>query len=58
MNTRNEHARKCPEDDCVRRQGRSSESQDKPGVAEWQLRLYVAGQAAKSIAALGNLQRM
>jgi circadian clock protein KaiB len=27
-------------------------------VAEWQLRLYVAGQTAKSIAALDNLRRV
>jgi circadian clock protein KaiB len=26
--------------------------------AEWQLRLYVAGKTAKSVAALANLQRM
>jgi circadian clock protein KaiB len=31
---------------------------DKPGVAEWQLRLYVAGQTAKSIAAFDNLKRV
>ena len=29
-----------------------------PGGAEWQLRLYVAGQTAKSIAALDNLKRL
>jgi circadian clock protein KaiB len=28
------------------------------GAAEWQLRLYVAGQTAKSIAALDNLKRV
>jgi circadian clock protein KaiB len=28
------------------------------GAAEWQLRLYVAGQTAKSIAALANLRRI
>jgi circadian clock protein KaiB len=33
-------------------------AQDKPGVAEWQLRLYVAGQTAKSIAAFDNLKRV
>jgi circadian clock protein KaiB len=33
-------------------------SEDTPGVAEWQLRLYVAGQTAKSTAALDNLKRM
>ena len=33
-------------------------SEDKPGVAEWQLRLYVAGQTAKSVAALDNLKRL
>jgi circadian clock protein KaiB len=33
-------------------------AEDKPGVAEWQLRLYVAGQTAKSIAAFDNLQRV
>jgi circadian clock protein KaiB len=29
-----------------------------PGPAEWQLRLYVAGHTARSIAALANLQRL
>ena len=29
-----------------------------PGGAEWQLRLYVAGQTARSIAALDNLRRL
>jgi len=33
-------------------------AEDKPGVAEWQLRLYVAGQTAKSIAAFDNLKRV
>ena len=33
-------------------------SEDEPGVAEWQLRLYVAGQTAKSTAALDNLKRV
>ena len=33
-------------------------SEDRPGVAEWQLRLYVAGQTAKSVAALDNLKRL
>ena len=33
-------------------------AEDTPGVAEWQLRLYVAGQTAKSTAALDNLKRM
>jgi circadian clock protein KaiB len=33
-------------------------SEDKPGVAEWQLRLYVAGQTPKSIAAFDNLKRV
>ena len=33
-------------------------AQDKPGVAEWQLRLYVAGQTAKSSAAFDNLKRV
>jgi circadian clock protein KaiB len=33
-------------------------SEDKPGVAEWQLRLYVAGQTAKSVAAFDNLKRV
>lgn len=32
--------------------------EEQPGVAEWQLRLYVAGQTAKSIAALENLKRV
>ena len=29
-----------------------------PAAAEWQLRLYVAGQTAKSISALDNLKRV
>ena len=33
-------------------------SEDTPGVAEWQLRLYVAGQTAKSAAAFDNLKRV
>ena len=33
-------------------------SEEKPGVAEWQLRLYVAGQTAKSVAAFENLKRV
>ena len=33
-------------------------SEDTPGVAEWQLRLYVAGQTAKSVAAFDNLKRV
>jgi circadian clock protein KaiB len=33
-------------------------NEDRPGVAEWQLRLYVAGQTAKSIAAFDNLKRV
>ena len=33
-------------------------SEDEAGAAEWQLRLYVAGQTAKSIAALNNLKRV
>jgi circadian clock protein KaiB len=32
--------------------------EEQPGVAEWQLRLYVAGQTAKSIAAFENLKRV
>ena len=28
------------------------------GAAEWELRLYVAGQTSKSVAALANLQRI
>ena len=35
----------------------SPAAQDKP-VAEWQLRLYVAGQTAKSAAAFDNLKRV
>jgi circadian clock protein KaiB len=35
-----------------------SPSEFQPGAAEWQLRLYVAGQTAKSIAALDNLKRV
>ena len=33
-------------------------SEDKPGIAEWQLRLYVAGQTPKSTAAFDNLKRV
>lgn len=29
-----------------------------PGVPEWQLKLYVAGQTPKSLAALSNLRRV
>ncbi len=29
-----------------------------PRRAEWELRLYVAGQTARSVAALGNLERI
>ena len=32
--------------------------EESPDVAEWQLRLYVAGQTAKSIAAFDNLKRV
>ena len=32
--------------------------EDQPGVAEWQLRLYVAGQTPKSTAAFDNLKRV
>jgi circadian clock protein KaiB len=32
--------------------------EEQPGVAEWQLRLYVAGQTAKSAAAFDNLKRV
>jgi circadian clock protein KaiB len=32
--------------------------EEQPDVAEWQLRLYVAGQTAKSIAAFDNLKRV
>ena len=32
--------------------------EEQPGVAEWQLRLYVAGQTAKSTAAFENLKRV
>jgi circadian clock protein KaiB len=31
---------------------------ESPPVPEWQLRLYVAGQTAKSVAALANLKRL
>ena len=33
-------------------------SEDEAGAAEWQLRLYVAGQTAKSMAAFDNLKRV
>jgi circadian clock protein KaiB len=29
-----------------------------PGIKEWELRLYVAGQTPRSLAALSNLQRL
>ncbi len=32
--------------------------EESPDVAEWQLRLYVAGQTAKSVAAFDNLKRV
>ncbi len=32
--------------------------EEQPDVPEWQLRLYVAGQTAKSIAAFDNLKRV
>ena len=32
--------------------------EERPGVAEWQLRLYVAGRTAKSTAAFENLKRV
>ena len=32
--------------------------EERPDVPEWQLRLYVAGQTAKSIAAFENLKRV
>ena len=32
--------------------------EEQPDVAEWQLRLYIAGQTAKSMAALVNLKRV
>ena len=32
--------------------------EEQPDVAEWQLRLYIAGQTAKSMAALENLKRV
>jgi circadian clock protein KaiB len=37
---------------------RAAAREGKRGAAEWQLRLYVAGQTAKSIAALDNLRRV
>jgi circadian clock protein KaiB len=36
----------------------ANDAADKATVPEWQLRLYVAGQTAKSIAALDNLKRL
>jgi len=30
----------------------------KPGAAEWELRLYIAGQSPKAMSALSNLQRI
>ena len=32
--------------------------EEQPDVAEWQLRLYIAGQTAKSVAAFENLKRV
>lgn len=37
---------------------RSSGKQKKPREKAWALRLYVAGQTPKSVAALGNLKRL
>jgi circadian clock protein KaiB len=31
---------------------------DKPSVAEWELRLYVAGQSPRSVTALNNLRKI
>ncbi len=45
----------------LRNQVRNDAARDaanETGAAEWQLRLYVAGQTAKSIAALENLKRV
>lgn len=38
--------------------GRLRGTEPSPTVPEWQLRLYVAGQTAKSVAALANLKRL
>jgi circadian clock protein KaiB len=40
------------------RRSKKASAEDAPAAAEWQLRLYVAGQTAKSIAALENLKRV
>lgn len=37
---------------------RSPSKKPKPAKAEWELRLYVAGQSKKSLAALSNLRRL
>ena len=40
------------------RAGKSAASLSDKAVAEWQLRLYVAGQTPKSVAAFDNLKRV
>lgn len=52
MSARKTAPKKAPADDAV------VLHDERPDVAEWQLRLYVAGQTAKSMAALDNLKRV
>ena len=49
-----------PRTSASRSAGRAAKTldEDAPGVAEWQLRLYVAGHTAKSMAAFDNLKRV
>ncbi len=37
---------------------RRARKTSRPAVAEWELRLYIAGETAKSMAAFANLQRI
>ncbi len=52
MSARKTAPKTAPEDDAV------ALHDERPDVVEWQLRLYVAGQTAKSMAALDNLKRV
>ena len=52
MNARKSASKKAPDDEPA------VLHDEQPDVAEWQLRLYVAGQTAKSMAALDNLKRV
>jgi circadian clock protein KaiB len=38
--------------------GREPARKPKPAIAQWELRLYIAGQTQKSLTAFGNLKRI